>query len=350
MGGAVADGGTDAQGSVSAGTPQTVTYTVTNSGTSDLVITTATTSVASNVTVNAVSAPASTTVADGGGSTTFTVQYTPTLAGAFSFALSFVNDDADENPFNFTVSGTATGVPEISVSSSVGGAVADGGTDAQGSVSAGTPQTVTYTVTNTGTDDLVITTATTSVASNVTINAVSAPASTTVAAGGGSTTFTVQYTPSVAGAFSFALSFVNDDADENPFNITVSGTASAAQFTVGGTVSGLAGTGLVLQNNGGDLAIATDGAFTFPTAIDDGSTYNVTVATQPSAPSQNCVVNNPTGTMSGADVSNVEVICTTGLSGVSLSSVGRLGQLILALLIGLTGAWFVSNRGQTLIK
>ncbi|MDO3385839.1 choice-of-anchor D domain-containing protein, partial [Gilvimarinus sp. SDUM040013] len=141
--------------------------------------------------------------------TTFTVQYTPTLAGAFSFDLSFVNDDADENPFNFTVSGTGSGAPEISVSSSVGGAVADGGTDAQGFVAAGTPQTVTYTVTNSGTDDLTIATATTAAPSNVTINAIGAPGSTTIGAGGGSTTFTVQYTPTLAGAFSFDLSFVN---------------------------------------------------------------------------------------------------------------------------------------------
>ncbi|MDO3385442.1 hypothetical protein QWI17_06265, partial [Gilvimarinus sp. SDUM040013] len=69
----------------------------------------------SNVTINAIGAPGSTTIGAGGGSTTFTVQYTPTLAGAFSFDLSFVNDDADENPFNFTVSGTGSGAPEISV-------------------------------------------------------------------------------------------------------------------------------------------------------------------------------------------------------------------------------------------
>ena len=39
-------------------------------------------------------------------------------------------------------------------------------------------------------------------------------------------------------------------------------------YAVGGSVAGLAGSGLVLQNNGGDnLLIAADGPFTFPTAL-----------------------------------------------------------------------------------
>ncbi|WP_073013980.1 choice-of-anchor D domain-containing protein [Roseibium suaedae] len=226
--GGVADGGTLSQGSQAAGSALTLTFTLTNSGTDDLTIATATSNSLTNVTVNSISAPASTSLSPSGGTTTFTVQYTPTVAGAFSFNLSFVNDDADENPYNFTISGTATGSPEIAVSGSVGGAVTDGGTNAQGSQAAGTPVSVTYTVTNSGTDTLTIATATSSSLTNVTVNSIGAPSSTSIAAAGGTATFTVQYTPTITGAFSFDLSFVNDDADENPFNFTVSGTASGA--------------------------------------------------------------------------------------------------------------------------
>ncbi|MEW5250955.1 choice-of-anchor D domain-containing protein [Microbulbifer discodermiae] len=226
-GGALPDGGTDAQGNEPVGTAKTVTYTVSNTGTDDLTIATATTSAVSNVTVNSVSSPGSASVS-AGGSTTFTVNYTPTAAGAFSFDLSFVNNDGDENPYNFTVSGTAnTLAPEIEVSSSEGGTVASGEADAQGNEPAGTAKTVTYTVSNTGTDDLTIATATTSAASNVTIDSVSAPGSTTVSAGD-STTFTVSYTPDLAGPFSFELSFVNNDADESPYAFTVNGIATGA--------------------------------------------------------------------------------------------------------------------------
>ncbi|MAY32899.1 MAG: hypothetical protein CMM86_09875, partial [Rhodovulum sp.] len=240
IGGAVADGGTLAQGNQAAGAQTTITFTVANSGDADLALSTATSSGASNVTVNSISVPASSTVAPGG-STTFTVSYTPTNAGAFSFDLSMVNDDGDENPYNVTVSGTATGAPEIGLSGSIGGAVSDGGTLAQGSQAAGGAVALTVTVANTGTDTLTLSTATSSGASNVTVNSISAPASSTVAPGG-STTFTVSYTPTIAGAFGFDLSMVNDDADENPYDVTVSGTATGApeiglSGSIGGAVS-----------------------------------------------------------------------------------------------------------------
>jgi predicted secreted protein len=83
-------------------------------------------------------------------------------------------------------------------------------------------------------------------------------------------------------------------------------------FTIGGNVSGLAGSGLVLQNNTGDnLAIDADGSFTFATQMDDGSAYAVTVLTQPTSLSQTCGVANGSGTLAGADVSNVAVTCIT---------------------------------------
>jgi hypothetical protein len=86
---------------------------------------------------------------------------------------------------------------------------------------------------------------------------------------------------------------------------------NAASFlTVGGSVSGLAGSGLVLQNNtGDDLVIDDNGGFTFPTALADGSDYSVTIKTQPSNPDQTCDVTSGNGTMSGTDVSNVLVSC-----------------------------------------
>ncbi|CAN0216874.1 unnamed protein product, partial [Chrysoparadoxa australica] len=124
---------------------------------------------------------------------------------------------------------TLANAPEIAVSSSESGAVADGGTDAQGSETAGAVKAVTYTITNSGTDTLNLTgTAAVSALSNVTSTpAVSAYGSSTVAPGGGTTTFTVEYTPTAAGAFSFALVVTSDDADEASYDITVSGTATA---------------------------------------------------------------------------------------------------------------------------
>lgn len=82
-------------------------------------------------------------------------------------------------------------------------------------------------------------------------------------------------------------------------------------YTVGGTVSNLLLNGLVLQNNGGDdLAIAAnDDSFTFPTPIADGEGYNVTIKIQP-IKMQDCMVTQATGTISGANVRNVDIQCS----------------------------------------
>jgi hypothetical protein len=82
-------------------------------------------------------------------------------------------------------------------------------------------------------------------------------------------------------------------------------------YSVGGTVSGLTGTGLVLQDNAGDnLTVSANGTFTFPTSVASGNGYAVTVLTSPSAPAQNCTVGNGSGTITGVPVSNVTVTCT----------------------------------------
>lgn len=50
--------------------------------------------------------------------------------------------------------------------------------------------------------------------------------------------------------------------------------------TIGGTVSGLAGSGLTLFDNGGDalqVSVNGTGAFTFASPVMDGSLFNVTV-------------------------------------------------------------------------
>ena len=69
----------------------------------------ATVSSLTNVTVDAgdIGSPSKTTLAPSE-TATFTIGYTPgTVGNAFSFNVSFVTNDADENPYNFTVSGTS---------------------------------------------------------------------------------------------------------------------------------------------------------------------------------------------------------------------------------------------------
>ena len=101
------------------------------------------------------------------------------------------------------------------------------------------------------------------------------------------------------------------------------------KFQVGGTVSGLKGAGLVLQDNGGDdLAVSADGMFEFATSLLEGGAYAVTVKAQPKAPEQTCMVTGGTGTIAAASVTSVQVTCATDtftvggtLSGLSGGSV-----------------------------
>ena len=82
------------------------------------------------------------------------------------------------------------------------------------------------------------------------------------------------------------------------------------KYTIGGTVAGMTGSGLVLQNNGSDdLSITENGSFTFETELDDSTDYNVTIETYPAE--QTCYVENGSGTVNGADITNVSVVCET---------------------------------------
>lgn len=79
--------------------------------------------------------------------------------------------------------------------------------------------------------------------------------------------------------------------------------------SVGGTVSGLNGAGLVLQNNvGDDLVISGNGGFTFNTPILRGTGYHVSVLIQPNNPPQRCSVTQGSGFAFGR-VDHVQVNC-----------------------------------------
>lgn len=79
----------------------------------------------------------------------------------------------------------------------------------------------------------------------------------------------------------------------------------ATGHSIGGDVSGLSGT-LVLQTNGYQQQITSNGPFTFASEIAEGLAYHVTVKTQPVG--QKCTVTNDAGTLT-SDVNDVAVSC-----------------------------------------
>ena len=107
---------------------------------------------------------------------------------------------------------------------------------------------------------------------------------------------------------------------------SVTVNCSTNTFTIGGMLTGLDGTGLVLQdNNGDDLALSTTGSFAFATPVQSGKPFAVTVKTQPTNKSQTCVVTNGTGTVASGNVTTVGVNCTTNTYAVGGSITGLTG-------------------------
>ncbi|QRM89975.1 choice-of-anchor D domain-containing protein [Lacinutrix sp. WUR7] len=84
------------------------TFTIENSGTATLNIT----SVTSSNGIFSILTPPATTVAPGS-STTFTVQFAPTSAGTITSIITVNNNDSNENTYTFTVEGVANSVPPL---------------------------------------------------------------------------------------------------------------------------------------------------------------------------------------------------------------------------------------------
>ena len=117
----------------------------------------------------------------------------------------------------------------------------------------------------------------------------------------------------------------------NVTNVAVS-CANVPTYSVGGTLSGLSGSGtVVLQDNGGDnLSLTANGSFTFATQLVSGAAYAVTVKTNPSG--QTCTVSSGSGTIGSANVTNVAVSCAnvpTYSVGGTLSGLSGSGTVVL---------------------
>ena len=88
-------------------------------------------------------------------------------------------------------------------------------------------------------------------------------------------------------------------------------TGSSIGYTIGGTVSGLEGAGLVLRLSPGEyLSVAANGPIAFTSTLDSGDTYAVTVQTLPSKPAQLCVVAGGEGIVGSANVTDIAITCS----------------------------------------
>ncbi|MBN8728042.1 MAG: hypothetical protein J0H15_10130 [Xanthomonadales bacterium] len=143
--------------------------------------------------------------------------------------------------------------------------------------------------------------------------------------------YTVSITAQPAGQTCVVQNGSGTIAGANVTDVVVDCNAPVATYTVGGTVSGLAGDGLALMLNGStSLPVSANGSFVFPGGLPGGASYAVTVATQPTGPTQTCSVANGSGTIGSANVTDVAVTCVSEADDVIFADGFDAGELACA--------------------
>lgn len=92
-------------------------------------------------------------------------------------------------------------------------------------------------------------------------------------------------------------------------------------LTLGGTVTGLTGAGLVLHlaagavnhNQSVPVQSGTPQQYTFSQSVPQGTSYLVTITTQPDG--QSCTLSNATGTMGNTAINDIDAVCVDEPAG-----------------------------------
>ncbi|WP_309613877.1 choice-of-anchor D domain-containing protein [Flavobacterium sp.] len=215
----------------------TRTFTIRNLGTALLTVGAITFSGTNASEFTVTSAPSATVPI--GSSTTFTVTFTPTAIGLRTANISIVNNDTNENPYDFALQGTGV-EQEIDIR---GNAISiiDGDTTpttADWTDFSTVASTRTFTIFNTGNIALTIGTITISGtnASDFTITTLPAAS----VGPNSSTTFVVTFSPSAISTRTATISIVNNDNSENPYDFAIQGFGIIPEIDVQGNTTSIA--------------------------------------------------------------------------------------------------------------
>jgi hypothetical protein len=190
-------------------------------------------------------------------STTFNIKYSPDVEGTHIATVSIASDDADENPYTFTITGDGViPAPEINVKQDAADIESGTGSHDFGDVLIGSPENVTFTIENSGMLELNLTGGPPLIELSGNAEFTLDTDATTPVAVSGSATFVICYTPTAAVDNAATVSIANDDSDENPYTFTITGHGLSLPPNIEGISSG---------------SYNTDQAFTL-TGIDMGST------------------------------------------------------------------------------
>ncbi len=270
-------------GNVVVGSSKTLTETLTNSGGSSLTISAASAS-GTGFSLTGLALPL---ILNAGQSTSFTVQFAPTAAGAASGNVSITSNGANPN-LDIPLSGTGV---------TPGTLAANPASLSFGSVQVGSSASLSETLTNTGGSTVTISQANVTGA-GFSVTGLALPAT---VAPSQSVTFSVKFAPVTAGAVSGNLAIVSD-ASNSPLNIALSATGVAqgqitpnpASLSFGNVVVGSSKTLTeTLTNSGGSsltisAATASGSGFSLsglvlPLTLNAGQSTSFTVQFAPAA-------------------------------------------------------------------
>lgn len=216
------DGGTKSFGNVAVGANSSLNFFIKNTGNANLTGLTISQDGA-DAGMFTVTANPTAPVSGPNGTTAFTVRFAPTSVGLKTAAIHIASNDPDESPFDITLTGGPPAEPEIAVERS-GVNIADGGSVGFVTATVGSPADVVFTVRNTGSAPLALSGTPAVVVGGTDaalFSVISPPAS--ALGGGDSTSFIVRYTPLDSSPKTATLSLANNDTDENPFDINLTG-------------------------------------------------------------------------------------------------------------------------------
>lgn len=180
----------------------------------------------------------STTIAPAS-SATFTVTFEPTSEGTKTANLSIENNDSDENPYTITLTGNATATPEAEMDVLQDTTdIVSGGSFDFGQSSLNYNNQITFTIKNTGSATLTFTGDPLPYElTGADVDQFSVGLGSSSILPDSSKTFTITFNPDSIGSKSAILSIPNNDSDENPYTINLSGegvNASEIDLSVSG--------------------------------------------------------------------------------------------------------------------
>jgi hypothetical protein len=303
----IASSGSFDFGNANVGSPTAATtFTIENSGTGPLTLSgsprislSGTNSADFSIDSTALSAPVMAS-----GTTSFTITFNPSSTGARSATVTIANNDSDEGSYVVNLTGTGT-VPEIDVKEN-SLSIASGGSFDFGSSNVGTATAATtFTIENSGTGPLALSGTPRIVisganASDFTIDstALSAPL-----AAAGSTTFTISFNPSDAGARSAYIAIVSNDSDESNYLIDLTGTGIGPEINV----------------KAGSMSIASAGSFDFGSSIVGIAASSVTFTIENSGTADLTLSGSPAVSISGTNFADFAITQTSVVSPVTAS-------------------------------